>query len=86
MSYEFLEDIAVADIAFRAWGKGLETTFAEAGDAVMNVMVEDLESIEIRAERAIQLENDGLDMLLLPWICFLMRHTATFKILTAGLP
>ncbi|RPJ05121.1 MAG: archease, partial [Deltaproteobacteria bacterium] len=27
MPFEFLEDIAIADIAFRAWGKDLEETF-----------------------------------------------------------
>ena len=53
MPYEFLEDVAVADIAFRVWGKNLETTFVEAGDALMNVMVEELGSIETREGRRI---------------------------------
>jgi SHS2 domain-containing protein len=68
MPYEFVEDIAVADIAFRAWGKNLETTFAEAGDAVMNVMVEELNSIETHEERRIQLENEALDILLFEFL------------------
>jgi len=46
MSYEFLEDVAIADIAFRAWGKDLEQLFLTAGDATINVMIENLDSIE----------------------------------------
>ena len=68
MPYEFLEDVAVADIAFRAWGKNLETTFVEAGDALMNVMVEELGSIETREGRRIQLENEALDILLFEFL------------------
>jgi SHS2 domain-containing protein len=68
MPYEFLEDTAVADIAFRAWGKNLETTFTAAADAVMNVMVEELDSIEIHEERRIQLESEALDMLLFEFL------------------
>ncbi|MBD0304867.1 MAG: archease, partial [Tolypothrix sp. T3-bin4] len=33
MPYEFLDDVATADIAFRAWGKDLEELFIAAGDA-----------------------------------------------------
>ena len=34
MPYEFLEDVATADIAFRAWGETLEETFVAAATAV----------------------------------------------------
>lgn len=64
MSYEFLEDVATADIAFRAWGKDLEELFKEAGDATVNVMIEDLDSIELKERRTFSLENDELDLLL----------------------
>ena len=64
MPYEFLEDIAIADIAFSAWGKDLKETFVAAADATMNVMVEELESIEPKERRELKLENDQLDMLL----------------------
>lgn len=64
MSYEFLEDVATADIAFRAWGENLEELFKAAGDATMNVMIEDLGSIELKETRTFSLENDELDMLL----------------------
>ena len=42
MPYEYLEDVATADIAFRAWEPTLEGVFVAAADATMNVMVEDL--------------------------------------------
>lgn len=64
MSYEFLEDVATADIAFRAWGKDLEELFKAAGDATLNVMIEDLDSIELKETRTFSLENDELDLLL----------------------
>ncbi len=64
MPYEYLEEIAIADTAFRAWGTDLEETFTAAADATMNVMVEELDSIQPRESRDIKLENDTLDMLL----------------------
>ena len=64
MPYEFLEDIATADIAFHAWGDGIEETFRAAADATMNVMVEELDSIQPREKREMQLDNDALDLLL----------------------
>ena len=58
MPYRYLEDIAIADVAFEAWGAASEEMFAAAADALMNVMVEDLSSIgrvvvlEVRLEEA----------------------------------
>jgi SHS2 domain-containing protein len=64
MPFEFLEDVATADIAFLAWGKDLEETFIAAADATMNVMVEELDSIQPVEKREFKLQNDALDMLL----------------------
>ncbi|MDA2938750.1 archease, partial [Acidobacteria bacterium AH-259-A15] len=64
MPYEFLEDIATADIAFEAWGETLEETFVAAAEATMNVMIETLDSIEPRERREFTIENEALDMLL----------------------
>ena len=68
MSYEYLEDVATADIAFRAWAPTLEGAFVAAADATMNVMVEDLASIQPVVERAIRLENPSLEMLLFDFL------------------
>lgn len=64
MPYEFLEDIATADIAFHAWGSDLEELFKAAGDATMNTMIDNLEAIASKDTRTFSLENDALDMLL----------------------
>ncbi len=64
MPYEFLEDVAVSDIAFRAWGETIEDIFQASADAVMNVMIEDLDSIQPIERRILRLEDDDLDMLL----------------------
>jgi SHS2 domain-containing protein len=64
MSYEFLEDVATADIAFHAWGKDLEELFIAAGDATLNVMIDNLDAIALTETRTFNLENDELDMLL----------------------
>jgi SHS2 domain-containing protein len=64
MPYEFLEEIAIADIAFRAWGENLEALFIAAGDATLNAMIDNLEAIALKETRTFRLENDELDMLL----------------------
>ncbi|MEP0858771.1 archease [Trichocoleus sp. DQ-U1] len=64
MPYEFLEDVATADIAFHAWGKDLEELFIAAGDATINVMIDNLDAIALTEMRTFSLENDELDMLL----------------------
>ncbi|MBD3882402.1 archease [Phormidium tenue FACHB-886] len=64
MPYEFLEEIATADIAFHAWGGDLEEVFKAAGDAVINTMIDNLEAIELIETRSFELEDDALDLLL----------------------
>jgi len=81
MPYEFLEDIATADIAFRAWGKSLEEIFIAASDATMNVMVEDLDSIQPVERRKLQLRNDALDMLLFDLLQEIIYYKDTKKLM-----
>jgi SHS2 domain-containing protein len=64
MPYEFVDELTLADIAFRAWGHDLEETFTAAADAVMNAMVEDLSAIQPRQTRTLSLAHEALDMLL----------------------
>jgi SHS2 domain-containing protein len=64
MPYRYLEDIAIADAAFEAWGESLEEMVLAAADATMNVMVGDLKSIAPRARRHFLFEDPQLDMLL----------------------
>jgi SHS2 domain-containing protein len=64
MPYEFVDELTVADIAFRAWGHDVEETFVAAADAVMNAMVEDLEAIQPQDTRVLNVEHEALDLLL----------------------
>ena len=68
MPYKYLEDIGTADIAFEATGRDLPELFASAADATMNVMIENLDTIEPRETRRIELKNDEIDMLLFDFL------------------
>ncbi len=68
MPYRFLEDIAIADVAFEAWGETREEMFTAAADALMNVMVAELETIRPVEVVEISLENRALDMLLFDFL------------------
>jgi SHS2 domain-containing protein len=68
MPYEFLPDIAIADVAFRTLGKTLEELFVAAGEATMNVMVDDLSAIARREEVQVDLSEQALDMLLFDFL------------------
>ncbi len=64
MPFEFHDEIATADVAFEAWGQTLEEMFISAAEATMNVMVADLQKIERRESREIEISSDAIDMLL----------------------
>jgi SHS2 domain-containing protein len=64
MPYKYLEEIGTADIAFEATGRDLPELFTDATDATMNVMIDNLDGIEPRETRRIELSNDRIDMLL----------------------
>jgi SHS2 domain-containing protein len=68
MPYRYVEDIAIADAAFEAWGTSLEDLFLAAADATMNVMVADLSSIVPRQQRGLELEADAIDLLLFQFL------------------
>ncbi|EEF60166.1 protein of unknown function DUF101 [Pedosphaera parvula Ellin514] len=54
----------MADIAFRAMGRSLEEVFVSAADATMEVMIDNLDSIDFKERRELRLANSALDMLL----------------------
>jgi SHS2 domain-containing protein len=68
MPYKFLEEIGTADIAFEATGRDLPELFMTAADATMNVMIDNLDAIEPRETRHIELSNDEIDMLLFDFL------------------
>ncbi len=64
MSYKFLEDIAIADVAFEATGKTLRELLESSALAVTNTMVKDLDSIEHKVEKRFTVEGDNAEKLL----------------------
>jgi SHS2 domain-containing protein len=68
MPYKFLEDVATADIAFEATGRDLPELFTAATDATINVMIDNLNEIEARETRQIELSNDNVEMLLFDFL------------------
>jgi SHS2 domain-containing protein len=68
MSYHYLEDVGTADIALEATGRDLPELFIAAADATMNVMIDNLDAIESRETRQIELSNDDLEMLLFDFL------------------
>ena len=68
MPYKFLEEIGTADIAFEAVGRDLPQLFRDAADATMNVMIDNLDAIEPRETRNIELSNEKIDMLLFDFL------------------
>ena len=68
MPYKFLEDVGTADIAFEATGRDLPQLFTAAADATMNVMIDNLDAIESRETRQIELSNDNVEMLLFDFL------------------
>ena len=72
MPYQYRDDIALADVAFEAWGASVEEVFIAAADATMNVMVEDLGTIGRSLELTIELEHDQLDLLLFSFLIVLV--------------
>ena len=68
MPYRYLEEIGTADIAFEATGRDLPELFSDAADATTNVMIDNIEAIQPRQTRQIELSNDKLDMLLFDFL------------------
>ena len=68
MPYHYLEEIGTADIAFEATGRDLPELFMAAAGATMNVMIDNLDAIDPRKTRHIELMNDKLDMLLFDFL------------------
>jgi len=81
MPYEFLEDVATADIAFIARGKTLEETFLASAEATLNVMVEKIDAIQPKETRVLGLENSQLDLLLFDFLQELIYYKDAEKLM-----
>ncbi|MBI4894681.1 MAG: archease [Candidatus Aenigmarchaeota archaeon] len=68
MPYKFIEDIAVADVAFEASNKTASGMFQEAGMAVTRTMVKSISSVKQKEVRKIEVEDGKVDMLLFKFL------------------
>lgn len=68
MPYHYLDDYAIADIAFEAIGVTLEEVFQSAAEAVMNAMIENLDEIRPSVTRQVEIEDAALDLLLFQFL------------------
>jgi SHS2 domain-containing protein len=66
--YRYLPGIAISDIAFEASGGTLEELFSSAGDALTNVMVDDLSTIEAEEKLGVNLSGGEIDLLLFDFL------------------
>ena len=68
MTYTYLDNIAIADVAFEASADTCEELFREAGEALTNVMVDDLSSIRSEQSRTFRVAAESLDRLLFEYL------------------
>jgi len=68
MPYEYLDDEVTADITFRAWGADLAELFAAVVDAAASTMIEPLDAIRPLTVKGVEVEAEGLDILLLRFL------------------
>ena len=61
--YRFLEDVAIADIAFEAYGKSLNEMFENAALAIFELSA-DLKTVDAKQKLEFDLKNEKLDNLL----------------------
>lgn len=66
--YQFLDDIAIADVAFAAYAPNLSELFQECARATTEVMLEDLDQLVRRESRSLDLADEELEMLLFDFL------------------
>lgn len=81
MPYAYADDITMADLAFRAWGQTVEEMFIAAAEATVHAMVEDLATLAPREQRAFELYDEQLDLLLLQFLQELLFYKDAQRLL-----
>ncbi|MDI6721003.1 MAG: archease [Candidatus Aenigmarchaeota archaeon] len=64
MSYEFLENITLADVAFEASGRTLEEMFSSAAEALTATMVKDIKTVKPKLKKKINFKAENVEKLL----------------------
>ncbi len=81
--YTFLPDVAIADVAFRAWAPTLEAVFRQAALATLEVMVDDVSTVRARERREVDLTARNEELLLLDFLGELIFHKDAEALLLA---
>src|SRR3989338_7195776 len=71
MSFKFLPDVAIADIAFEVTAANIEDLFAEAGMALLEVSANP-NGVKPKIKKEIKLSNTHIDRLLFDWLAELI--------------
>ena len=81
MPFRYLEDIALADVAFEAEAPSPGELFAEAWEATLAVMVDDPAAIRPQIVRSATLADEGLDLLLFDFLGRLLYYKDAERLL-----
>lgn len=73
MPFKFLEEIAIADVAFEATATSLEQLFVECARATEETQV-GLVGVLPKIKKQITLENEKIDQLLFDWLAELIYY------------
>jgi len=68
MGYRYIEDIVTADVAFEARANTLNDLFISASEALLNIMVIDINSVSNQTTKSISLESESKEMLLFDFL------------------
>lgn len=71
MKFKYLEGIAIADVAFEAYGKNLEEAFSNAALAMFEVETE-TKKVEPKMKKEVKVESEDLQALLFDWLSELL--------------
>jgi SHS2 domain-containing protein len=68
MPYRFIDNIALADVAFDVTGTGLEEVFMAAAEALLDVMVAERQTVEDKLRQVVSIEAESTEMLLFDFL------------------
>ena len=68
MPYRFIDDIALADVAFEAFGTDLEEVFTAAAGALLDVMVAERRTVVERLRKNVSITAESAEMLLFDFL------------------
>ncbi len=71
LSYQYLDDVAISDLAFEARGDTPKEMFEAAANALTEAMV-DIKQVKPRVEKTIRLTHEAMDQLLFDWLAELI--------------